>query len=119
MKYTNIEVEKSGYVSSSYDHHVEVTYQIEGKGRYRSTYCITCGAFSGNRGLDYSKPVYMLKEIVRQLAKLILTDAIQWHEYDREGQKRYENLRYYDRNRLLDMVADWQKKGFTEEGITP
>lgn len=105
-KYTNIEVLKTGYVSSSCDYFIDVSYQRGSEGRYCSTYCLA-GGFVSKRGWDNAKPQYMLAEVKRQIALLVQEDGIKWHEYDKDGNKRYNNLRYYDRELLLEMVKGW------------
>lgn len=102
MKYTNIEVSTSGYVSSSGHYFVEVYFSVNSKGRYHTTFCLNNG-FTAYK----QRPQYMLAEVKRQIALLVIEDSIVWHEYDRDGNKRYDNLRYYDRELLLEMVKDW------------
>lgn len=102
MKYTDIKVLKIGYVSSSHDYFVEVSYQEHGW-LYSEDYCLSRGQFETAE----RKPQYMLVEVKRQIALLVKQDAIVWYEYDRDGNKRYSNLRYYDRELLLEIVKDW------------
>lgn len=100
MKYTNIKVLNTGYVSSSFDYFIEdVRYQENGC-QYTESYCLTRQEFMGVG----SKPKYFILEVKRQIALLFETNSIVWHEYDKNGNKRFENLKYFDANILKVLV---------------
>lgn len=103
MKYTNIKVLSGGYVSSAFDYFIEdVRYQENGC-QYTESYCITRQQFMGVG----SKPKYFILEVKRQIALLFETNSIVWHEYDGSGNKRFDNLKYFDETTLQEIAKDY------------
>lgn len=93
-KYTNVTVLHSIYCSSSFDHFIGVTYHENGMWRSRDFYIEGC-ALMGKRSYDLEIPQYFEDEILRGLLAA-LKQGVTVYEYDRDGNKRYENLRYHD-----------------------
>jgi hypothetical protein len=50
-------------------------------------------------------PQYVIRECQRQTMSRLLSDDTRYFEYDRDGNKRYENLRYHD----PEFVKQWGK----------
>ncbi len=51
-------------------------------------------------------PQYVIRECQRQTMSRLLSDDTRYFEYDRDGNKRYENLRYHD----PEFVKHWGKR---------
>lgn len=51
-------------------------------------------------------PEYVIRECQYQVMNLLLSDKTRYYEYDRDGNKRYENLRYHD----VERVKRWGKR---------
>lgn len=105
MKYTDVRVIKSqGYVSSSHDYHVRVFICKNGAG-FTWTFLLNARSFIG-KGSYIEMPKYVIAEVMRQLREMMTAGTLKWHEYDRDGNERWENLRYYDHEEVLQMISD-------------
>lgn len=51
-------------------------------------------------------PQYVVQECQRQVMSRLLSDDTRYFEYDRDGNKRYEELRYHD----PEFVKHWGKR---------
>lgn len=88
-----VSVSSEIYCSSSCDHFVKVFYKRNGKGMNRDLY-IENRDLLNEYGTDLvGVPNYFMVEVKRAL--LIVLPTARYHEYDRDGNKRYENLRYH------------------------
>ena len=89
------------YVSSGCDYHCTVVLSrpslIPLRGQAR-TYHINEGAYAPKRaGASYQRvPTYQRQAILAQLGTMLAQDQLRFYEVDRDGQKRWEDLRYYD-----------------------
>lgn len=101
MKYTDIETQSTGYVSSSYHYFTEVTFKENGK-LMRMRLCIPSDLYQPS-----ALPKYACLEIMRQLRQRVESGQIRFHEFDRDGNKRWEGLKYFDQDAILNMVKDW------------
>lgn len=116
MKYTEIHVKPFVYVSSTYDYVVAVLYKENGKpekegARFCRAFHLNSESFmSLDRNWFVKMPKYFIDEVLRQVQYLVETDNLKPYEYDRFGSKRWENLRYYNHNDLVDMNKTWGER---------
>lgn len=105
-KYTNIQVWDGIYCSSTTDYSVDVTYLENGK-RTRRTFWVNQNCFDGlgNQFTWETAPKYLLHDVNQALYLMLSAGDYQVYEIDRDGEKRYENLRYHMPNYLLRMVG--------------
>ncbi len=108
MKFTEIHVKPFVNITSSYDYFVEVLYKENGKPEkhgkcFCRTFHLNTERFMANGSQPgyIQMPLYVVNEVLSQLRKLIEADKLEAYEYNQNGEKRWENLRYYDRNELL------------------
>jgi hypothetical protein len=102
-KYQNIKVSDHVNVSSSFDYHFKVWW----KGGHRD-YSLGVGFLTNHKYNAYTwegAPKYLEAEVERQIATMFRDGTAKFYEYDRDGNTRYENLRYYD----AEQVASWAK----------
>lgn len=101
--YTDVDVSTILYCSSDSHHHVHVWFKRRGKrgvnAHISATYCVEFGWLDnlhpqGNE--DLRVPAYLRREIKRQLLAHLEAGTVKVHEYDRDGNKRWENLRYHE-----------------------
>lgn len=98
QRYTDIYVFKDINVSSSGHYFAKVAYQDRGE-RVVRDYCLTSGFIARrkyNAGDWTGAPSYLEQEARRLIVENIRNGWFAYFEYDREGSKRYSNLRYYD-----------------------
>lgn len=93
-KFSEVSVVHEIYCSSSFDHFVGIVYRENGEWRSRD-FWIDGRALLGKRGLSVEIPQYFLDDILRGLLQA-LKDGVKVCEYDRDGNKRFEGLRYHD-----------------------
>lgn len=105
-KYQDIHVFNSFYISSSC--HVFFSVRWDGGSR---DYCPTVGWLSlpnATREGWEGAPKYLTAEVERQIAELLTTGKPKPYEYDRDGNKRFENLRYWGdelRDEIIHLCA--------------
>jgi len=99
-KYSKIKVSGDVYCSSSGHHFISVYYNV-GERRWSRRYCIDNDDMLTLVGM-YLKafPAYFMREIYRQLIDRLPTCRV--YEFDRDGEKRYDELRYHP--------DDWTEK---------
>jgi len=98
-KYGEISVFKDVYVSSSCDYHFHL--HIQGYGRV--IYDPSMGFYVEDSQQDPSMnrfPQYVRREVDRQILERFKAADTIYYEYDRDHNKRYENLRYHDNERV-------------------
>lgn len=100
-KYTVIQVNSLVYVSSSYHHFFSVVIK-EHEHRYSRDYSIECGYFSSKHSVTIELPKYVVREVERLIHEGFKAKRFTYHEYDRDGNKRFDDLRYHD--------ADWEAR---------
>lgn len=118
MKYTEIAVKPFVNVSSSCDYFVDVLYKANGEpsqpGRYfHRRFHLNSEMFllSGNEpGYDKTMPKYVVWEVLRQLSQIITENTLKPYEYDRDGNKRWDDLKYYDDEDLKGQASKWGEK---------
>lgn len=108
-KYTNVTVSKQVYVSSHFDYFVDVTFTVDGRRRGKKSFDMRDGWFLGERLGQWDAPQYVRREVGKQLIAVLRDPETRYYEYDRDGNKRYENLRYWDAESVAQM-ADWFSK---------
>lgn len=100
MKYDYIQVSPHINVSSSGHYFATVTYhELRGERhqRVKRDYCLGSGflALTAQYG-DWKAPVYLEREVCRQLREWMLGSQAVYFEFDRDGNERTTELRYYD-----------------------
>ena len=109
--YSDIKVIDEINVSSSSDYFGRVVYHYQGK-RFRRDVHVNNGTVMGfNESWDVKMPVYFMRELWRQYIAILEAGAI-FYEYDRDGMKRFGNLRYHDQ-RMVDHMLTWMKREAT------
>jgi hypothetical protein len=104
MKYTDIRVYGDVYVSSSFDYFARVRYSCGGKVHRRDVW-INSASIEYENGLGSLKiPRYFQRELERQIVALLKDPTTRFHEYDRDGNKRYEDLRYFDADYVAAII---------------
>lgn len=106
--YTDIRVHREINVSSSFDYFVKVYYKHNGQ-RMSRDYWITGGALESLQNTGTVKvPRYVMHEVDAQLLDLMKSGRAKYYEYDRDGHKRYEDLRYYDPERVQGFIRRFE-----------
>jgi len=82
------------YCSSSGHHFIRVSYQVAGE-RRAGDYCFEVNSLSGKKTPSLILPKYFERDIKRAAHELLTNGKPVYHEYDRDGNKRYEELRYH------------------------
>ena len=80
---------------------------LENGNHYKREFWINQGCFVG-KGHHFTwngAPTYLVTEIYRALWILVQSDDYRIYEYTRDGEKRYEELRYHDHGQLKSMIA--------------
>lgn len=96
-KYTNIRVAHDVYVNSQCDY----TFHIHMTGFGHAYYNPSVGFWTETAEPKF--PKYVVEEVDRQMIARLKSPNTVYYEYDRDGNERYENLRYYD----AEFVASW------------
>ncbi len=94
-KYQDIRVIDEVYVSSSNHHFFRVVMkQLSGDKRLHinDDYAFGCAEPFEHRRY----PKYVLEAVERAILELLKSDKAIFHEIDRDGEKRYEDLRYHE-----------------------
>lgn len=106
-KYRNIKVSSEINVSST--GHFTARVMWTGGARW---YALDDGFLSNSPNMhDWnSAPKYLIDETKRQIANMIKDGTAKFFEYDRDKNRRYENLRYYDPEH-----AQWVADGFLKD----
>lgn len=98
-KYTEITVLTEVYVNSQSDY----TFYVHIKGYGRVAYDPSVGFYVPESNQDPRMnrfPRYVVFEVDLQVLERLKSPATRYYEYDRDGNKRYENLRYHDAESL-------------------
>lgn len=98
-KYTNIHVKKLLAINSSGDYYADVLLKKAGR-RVYATLHLNTHIFPGHK-----MPKYVIDETLSQLRQLAENGKLQPYECDRNGSKRFENLRYYNHETLKQLIA--------------
>lgn len=101
MKIYNLEsvwVSTLCYVSSSGHYHWDVGYSDTRGKRYTGSYCYGFGLY------ERCIPKYLETEIEKRIADMLESGTTKFHEYDRDGNKRFENLRYHLPEYIPNMI---------------
>jgi hypothetical protein len=95
-RYTDVRIIDEIYVSSSMDYFATVVFKDQGKHQSRD-YWLGSQQFLG-RG-DHMEwngaPAYFQNEVKAKLVELLKSGKVKFYEYDRDKNKRYEDLRYH------------------------
>lgn len=108
-KFTSIQLSHYVNVSSSLHYHFDVWF-IEWNDTMperRHYYWSYGDTHLTPRGAQDSRavPQYVIAELLRLTQELHQRGELVFFEYDREGNKRYEDLRYHDAERWASMVG--------------
>lgn len=97
--YENIRVSKQVNISSTCHYHFKVYWD----GGHRD-YSLGVGFLGKPPHFDWNgAPDYLQNEVERQIVEMFKDETAKFYEYDRDGNKRYTNLRYY----YPDTVKFW------------
>lgn len=108
--YTDIQVSRQIYISSSYDYFVEVSYKHQQRWWTR-TYFITAGGLMHLSGMGwFNVPHYVMREIDSQLLELMRSGRVIYHEYDRDGNKRFTDFRYHSPETVERIMSRLERK---------
>jgi hypothetical protein len=102
-KYTQVYVMSEVNVSSTRHYSFRVT--IKEATRLHRVYYDGSKEFWTERAFPRF-PQYVVRECQRQVMSRLLSDETRYFEYDRDRNKRYENLRYHD----PEHVREWGKR---------
>lgn len=112
--YTEVKVIGDINCSSSADHFIPVKLLKRGKWE-RYDYYFEGGSFIGVRSFDVVIPAYA-RRMVDEAILADLKDGARVFEYDREGMKRYDELRYHEPDWIERRIAMLEAD---EERVTP
>lgn len=101
--YTEAKVIGDINCSSSADHFIPVKLLKRGKWE-RYDYYFEGGSFIGKRSFDVAIPAYA-RRMVDEAILADLKDGARVFEYDREGMKRYNELRYHEPDWIERRIA--------------
>ncbi len=96
-RFQNIRVSKQVYVNSMTQYSTHVYFTEAGKRKHylwgiRDS-CLT----TANGRLDHRRvPKYVMDAIMREMLRLTTDEQLTFYEYDRDGEKRYDGLRYHE-----------------------
>jgi hypothetical protein len=113
MKFTKIYVKPFVYISSSGDYFVDVLYKENAKPENGARFCrrfhLNAERFMTNDNQPgyIQMPKYVTDEVLRQVRQLVEADELKPYEYDRDGYKRWNDLRYYERDVILKHSQEW------------
>lgn len=103
-KFTDIKVDNEVYVSSSGGYSTDVFMRENGK-RITWSFWIDGGQFVGVNWGSGNFPVYVWKEVYRQLAERLADPKTRFYEYNQDRVRRWTNLRYYDAEFVKHLAA--------------
>lgn len=89
-KYTEILVSSSVYVNSQGDY----TFSVRIKGFGHVKYDPSVGFWTATAEPKF--PKYVEEAVDEQVVQILLSNDTVYYEYDRDGNKRYDNFRYHD-----------------------
>jgi hypothetical protein len=110
--YTILRVHTAINVSSSSDYFGGVIYTYHDKRIYRDVHLNNGTVMGLNDSWDVKMPQYFMRELWR-LYREVLAEGAKFYEYDRDKNKRWENLRYHDQ-RMVDHMIEWMGKEANE-----
>lgn len=109
-KFFDVWIDNEIYVSSTGHYTARVGYKVRGVGgifREARDYMLENQWFLGKREtLDFwlSAPAYLTTEANRLLVELLSSGRARFCEVDRDGNKRYEQLRYHEPERVAWLI---------------
>jgi hypothetical protein len=108
-KYTQVKVVCNFYCSSSQDYFATVRWVENDNLRQRGgrEFWINQNAFlgKGRRMEWWTAPKYLMQAVEEQLWQAVGSGDYVVHENDRDGNRRYKDLRYHSANYLKRMVG--------------
>src|SRR5512145_2001717 len=93
--YTDIRVLKAIYVSSAGHYCAHVRYTHRRRRRTRDVTLSDVGVMYMKGMGEIVVPAYVTQEIARQVLEMMADGSASYYEYNRDGEKRYECLRYH------------------------
>jgi len=103
-RYEEVKVLNGVYISSDFHYHFHC--RIEGKGR---DYTPDMGFLAKDGPYSYrGYPLYVHTEVQRQIAKKLRDGTFSFYEYDREGNRRYDELRYRNEDYEAHLLKQWE-----------
>lgn len=102
-KFRDIRVLSKCYVNSQADYFFHAVATA-----YRNNRAIRRWRFtwSWSFGLEPRGPKYLEKEIMLQIAEMLNENGVVFYEYTKDGDKRFDNLRYHDPEYAQSILTD-------------
>lgn len=110
QQYTRIQIDDEIYCSSSSDHFIAVSFTRSNRFRQQRNFWIDGGTIDGARDPVVNAPKYLITIIERHLLTLLLSGKFKVYEYTRDGDKRYDDLRYHDAEWFGHVIARLMKQ---------
>lgn len=101
-KYEVVKVIDEVYVSSSGHHFFKVVIIEVATDRRRRA--LDTYSFGEAEPFDHRYPKYVIEATERAALKLLKSGKVTFYEYDRDGEKRYTDLRYHDEHNTAWMI---------------
>lgn len=90
-KFHSIQIHRHANVTSTGHYGWEVSYRDTSGNRHHRWY-----HYGLMKPMEFKAPKYLIAEVERLIAADIENGITVFYEFDRDGNKRYENLRYHD-----------------------
>lgn len=111
QRFRSFFVAKLVYVSSSFHYHFDVAFKEHGEAfsEHGFTHYRTY-AFGVFNPMDRQYPKYVERAVEEKILELLKSGAATFHEYDRDGIMRFEDLRYYDGEEVKRMIRVLERR---------
>lgn len=94
------------YVSSTHHHFYIVSMNRPGNIHYGGwDYCWSSGELSCDRVFSWTPPKYLNAMVINAIKKAVSEKSIRYFELDRDGERRYEDLRYHYEEHEQSVIA--------------
>lgn len=111
-RYTNVSMLHDVYVDSMWHYHGHAVYfDQKSMRRYVREYC-----WDIVDPLGFQAPKYLEAECERQWLALLKSGEARFYEYDRDGNRRYTDLRYYDPADVARIVETLERRARESDG---
>ena len=107
--YSVISVNNNVYVNSSGYYIFDVMFSWKGKrrtGQYDPMHPALVMTDGDRISIVNKYPNYLRSEIARAAFSLLQSGTVRFYEYNQDGDRRYENLRYHSDERLKECKID-------------
>lgn len=101
-RYSNVRILTEVYVTS----HADYWFKVMMDGGPSRSYCPHVGFEGRGHWITWEGPKYLIDEVDRQIAQGCRDGRFKFYERDRDGNKRYDNLRYHDDEHVQWFIDD-------------